>query len=157
MPWGTEPEQSVIGRSYPPTAPYTVDREEIHEFATAVGDPNPAYTDTETARALGHPDVIAPPTFVFTITSAAENRIIEDPRLDLDHSVVMHGAQKFVYSRPVRAGDRLTVTSTLRSVRSLAGNDVLEIHNDVHDDADEHVATTITTLLMRHASPPNQT
>ncbi len=64
-------DQSFVGRAYPPTEPYEVGREKIREFAEAVGDANPAYTDTEAARALGHPDVIAPPTFVFAITFKA--------------------------------------------------------------------------------------
>ena len=64
-------DQSFVGRSYPPTEPYEVGREKIREFAEAVGDPNPAYIDPEAAKALGHPDVIAPPTFVFAITFKA--------------------------------------------------------------------------------------
>ena len=55
-------DPSFVGRSYPPTRPYEVGREKIREFAAAIGDANPAYTDPAAARALGHPDVIAPPT-----------------------------------------------------------------------------------------------
>ena len=32
-----------------------------------------------------------------------------DPELGLDYTRVVHGDQRFVYQRPVRAGDRLTV------------------------------------------------
>lgn len=64
-------DQSFVGRSYPPTDPYEVGREKIREFAVAVGDANPVYTDPEAAKAFGHLDVIAPPTFVFAITFAA--------------------------------------------------------------------------------------
>ncbi len=72
-------DQSFVGRSYPPTEPYEVGREKIREFAEAVGDTNPAYTDPEAAKALGHPDVIAPPTFVFSITFKAAGQVVEDP------------------------------------------------------------------------------
>ena len=34
-------DQSFVGRTYPPTAPYEVGREKIREFAEAVGDANP--------------------------------------------------------------------------------------------------------------------
>lgn len=97
-------DQSFVGRTYPPTAPYEVGREKIREFAEAVGDAHPAYTDPEAAKALGHSDVIAPPTFVFSITFKAAGQVIEDPQLGLDYSRVVHGDQKFVYVRPVRAG-----------------------------------------------------
>ncbi|MBL1102279.1 MaoC family dehydratase N-terminal domain-containing protein [Streptomyces coffeae] len=145
-------DQSFVGRSYPPTAPYEVGREKIREFAEAIGDTNPVYTDPEAARALGHPDVIAPPTFVFAITfKAAGRQVVEDPALGLDYSRVVHGDQQFAYTRPVRAGDRLRVTSTIDSIKSLAGNDVLSVRGEVHDEAGEHVVTSFTTLVARAA------
>jgi acyl dehydratase len=144
-------DQSFVGRSYPPTAPYEVGREKIREFAEAVGDPNPAYTDPEAAKELGHRDVIAPPTFVFAITFKAAGDVIADPQLGLDYSRVVHGDQKFTYSRPVRAGDRLTVTSTIEAIKSLGGNDIIDVRGDVHDEAGEHVVTAWTKLVARAA------
>jgi len=144
-------DQSFVGRSYPPTRPYEVGREKIREFAEAVGDGNPAYTDPEAAKALGHSDVIAPPTFVFSITFRAAQQVIEDPQLGLDYSRVVHGDQKFAYARPVRAGDRLTVTSHIEGVKSLAGNDILDVRGEVHDEAGELVVTAWTKLVSRAA------
>ncbi|AXG78345.1 MaoC family dehydratase N-terminal domain-containing protein [Streptomyces paludis] len=144
-------DQSFVGRSYPPTEPYEVGREKIREFAEAVGDPNPAYTDPEAAKALGHTDLIAPPTFVFAITFKAAGDVVADPQLGLDYSRVVHRDQKFAFSRPVRAGDRLTVTSTIVEIKSLAGNDVIDVRGDVHDEAGEHVVTAWTKLVARAA------
>lgn len=144
-------DQSFVGRSYPPTEPYEVGREKIREFAEAVGDANPAYTDVEAAKALGHPDVIAPPTFVFAITFKAAGEVVADEQLGLDYSRVVHGDQRFAYKRPVRAGDRLTVTSTIETIRSMAGNEVLDIRGEVHDQDGEHVVTAWTKLVARAA------
>ncbi|MEV5928474.1 FAS1-like dehydratase domain-containing protein [Streptomyces cellulosae] len=144
-------DQSFVGRTYPPTEPYEVGREKIREFAEAVGDANPAYTDREAAQALGHPDVLAPPTFVFAITFKAAGKVVADPQLGLDYSRVVHGDQKFAYNRPVRAGDRLTVTSTIETVRTMAGNDILDIRGEVHDQNGEHVVTAWTKLVARAA------
>lgn len=146
-------DQSFVGRSYPPTEPYEVGREKIREFAVAVGDTNPVYTDPEAAKALGHPDVIAPPTFVFAITFKAAGDVVADPRLGLDYSRVVHGDQKFAYVRPVRAGDRLTVTSTIETIKSMAGNEIIDIRGEVHDEAGEHVVTAWTKLVARAADP----
>ena len=77
-------DPSYAGRSYPPTEPYEVGVEKIREFAAAVGDPNPAYRDREAAKALGHPDVVAPPTFPFVLTFQASRRLIDDPELGID-------------------------------------------------------------------------
>lgn len=144
-------DQSFVGRSYPPTRPYEVGREKIREFAEAIGDDNPAYTDPEAARALGHPDVIAPPTFVFVTTYQASTDVVTDPDLGLDFNRVVHGDQRFVYTRPVHAGDRLSVTSTIESIKSLAGNDVLDVRGDVHDENGEHVVTAHMKLVARAA------
>ncbi|MGW4030277.1 FAS1-like dehydratase domain-containing protein [Streptomyces sp. NPDC004838] len=144
-------DQSFVGRSYPPTSPYEVGREKIREFAEAVGDANPAYTDQEAAKALGHPDVIAPPTFAFAITYRAAGVVVQDPLLGLDYDRVVHREQRFAYTRPVRAGDRLAVVSTIESIKSLAGNDILEIRGEVRDETGEHVVTAWTKLVARAA------
>ncbi|MGW4893297.1 FAS1-like dehydratase domain-containing protein [Kitasatospora sp. NPDC004240] len=144
-------DPSFIGRTYPPTEPYEVGREKIREFAVAVGDPNPAYTDPEAAKELGHPDVIAPPTFPFVVTYRAAGQVVEDPQLGLDYSRVVHGDQKFAYTRPVRAGDRLSVEVTIDNIKSLAGNDVLTVRGEVSDVSGEHVVTSIMTLVARAA------
>ena len=142
-------DQSFVGRSYPPTRPYEVGREKIREFAEAIGEDNPAYTDREAAGALGHPDVIAPPTFIFAITFRAARQVTEDPQLGLDYDRVVHGDQKFVHVRPVRPGDRLSVSTTIESIKSMAGNDILDVRGDVHDESGELVVTAYTKLVAR--------
>ncbi len=142
-------DPSFAGRTYPATAPYEVGIEKIREFAAAIGDPNPAYRDREAARALGHRDVIAPPTFAFVLTFAASRAVIDDPELGIDYTRVVHGEQRFAYARPVRAGDALTVTVTLESVRSAGGHDMLTSRSDVATVDGEHVVTAWSTLVVR--------
>ncbi|MFD0851109.1 MaoC family dehydratase N-terminal domain-containing protein, partial [Actinomadura adrarensis] len=60
--------RDFIGRSFPPSEPYEVSRVKIRDFAQAIGDPNPIYRDAEAAKAAGHPDVIAPPTFPIVVS-----------------------------------------------------------------------------------------
>jgi acyl dehydratase len=142
-------DQSFIGRTYPPTPPYEVGREKIREFADAIGDPNPAYRDVDAARALGHPDVVAPPTFPIVLSSRASAQVIFDPELGLDYSRVVHGEQKFVSSRPVYAGDRLTVVVTVENIRTAAGNDIVTTRGDVSTVDGEHVLSAYGTLVAR--------
>ncbi len=84
-------------------------REKIREFADAINDPNPAYRSVEAARALGHPDVVAPPTFPIVLTLTAGHQVIFDPEAGIDYARVVHGEQRFVHDRPVHAGDVLQV------------------------------------------------
>lgn len=142
-------DQSFVGRKYPPTAPYDVGREKIREFADAINDPHPAYRDPEAARALGHPDVIAPPTFGIVLSMRASGQVVADPELGLDYSRVVHGEQRFVIARPIRAGDRLTVTVTVETIRAAAGNDLITTRGDVATVDGEHVFTAYGTLVAR--------
>lgn len=142
---------SHTGRTYPPTDPYEVGIEHVREFAAAVGDLNPLYLDREAARAQGHPDVLAPPTFPFVLSFKASRQVIEDPELAIDYSRVVHGEQRFVYARPIRAGDRLTTTVSIDSVRSAGGHDMVTTRSDIATVEGEHVVTSYTTLVVRGA------
>jgi acyl dehydratase len=142
-------DQSFAGRVYPPTATYEVSRAKIKEFADAIGDANPIYHDPEAARAAGHPDVIAPPTFLTIVNLGAINAIVTDPELGLDYGRMVHGDQSFAYERPIHAGDVLAVTTTVADVMNRAGNDFITMRADVHDADDALVVTVSAQLVVR--------
>ena len=145
-------DTGVIGRIYPATQPYVVSRAKIAEFADAVGDDSPVYRDVEAAAALGYPDVIAPPTFATIVTLEAAYAVVHDPALGLDWTRVVHGDQRYVYDRPLRAGDEITVVVTVESIRSMAGNDMIVLRGDVATVQGEHALTSYTLLVARSAA-----
>lgn len=140
-----------VGREYPATGSYVVGREKIREFAAAVGDANPAYTDVAAAQALGYADVIAPPTFAIVLSLKAAEAVMFDPELGLDYSRVVHGEQSFAYTRPIVAGDELQVTTVIESIRTVAGNDMLTTKGSITTVTGEPVATATSMLLARGA------
>jgi acyl dehydratase len=142
-------DQSFVGRSWPPTEPYLVGREKIREFARAIGAENAEYLDPEAARAIGYADVVAPPTFPFVITMAASRQIVTDPALGLDYSRVVHGDQRFAYTRPVVAGDSLVCVNTVDEILSRGGHDFLTTRTDVSTEAGEPVVIVWSKLVQR--------
>lgn len=142
-------DQSFVGRTYPPTRPYEVGRAKIREFAEAVGDLHPAYLDVEAAKALGHPDVIAPPTFPIVISMPAVDEVVSDPALGLDWSRVVHGDQRFAYARPMRAGDRIECVVSVESIKSLAGNDMITLASELRTVEGEPVCICYAMLVAR--------
>ncbi|MGW4498486.1 FAS1-like dehydratase domain-containing protein [Micromonospora sp. NPDC004336] len=142
-------DPSFVGRTYPPTAPYQVGREKIREFATAIGATDPAHHDPEAARALGHPDVVAPPTFPVVVSMAASQQIIDDPDLGVDYSRVVHGDQRFAYTRPVVAGDELVCVCVVEDVSSRGGHDFLTTRTEVGTPAGEPVVTVWSKIVVR--------
>ena len=142
----------VLGKVYPPSPVYEVGREKIREFATAIGDSNPAYHDIVHAQALGHRDIVAPPTFAFTVTLEAFRAVMQDPELNIDFARVVHGEQRFVYARPIVAGDTLVVVASLDSLRTVAGNDMVSTRFDIATPEGEPVASTWSMTVARAAA-----
>ncbi len=138
-----------IGRTYPPTQVYSVGREKIREFASALGDSSLCYFDVASAQALGYPDLIAPPTFAIVVTMKAGEQVVFDPELALDYTRVVHGEQRFVHHRPIFAGDELTSTVSVDSIRSVAGNDMITVKSQVHSTSGELVSTVYSLLVSR--------
>ncbi len=141
--------ESFIGRSYPPTPTYRVSREKIREFANAINDQNPAYHDVEAARALGHADVVAPPTFAIVLSLPAGAQFIADPEAGVDYSRVVHGEQRFVHTRPIVAGDELQVTLTVENIRVAAGNELITNKSEVKTVDGELVTTAYGVIVVR--------
>jgi len=139
----------IQGKEFPPTAPYLVGREKVREFARAVFATNPINHDPEAARAAGHADVVAPPTFPVVVQEATLAQLLADETAGIDFSRVVHGEQRFSYTRPIVAGDELTATLTVTSVKSLGGNSMVTASSDIVDAGGAHVVTAISTLVVR--------
>jgi acyl dehydratase len=140
--------RAFVGRSFPAGAPYEVGREKIREFADAIGDQNPVYRSTEAARALGHPDVIAPPTFAIVLTYRLAAFVL-DPDLGLDYSRVVHGEQHFTHHRPIHAGESLVGTPCIVDIRDAGRNELLTWEAHITTTAGDPVCTARSTLVCR--------
>lgn len=141
--------QAVVGRSYPSTAPYLVGREKVREFARAVQNSNPVHHDVVAARAAGFADVVAPPTFAVLLQEATLAQLLADAEAGVDFSRVVHGDQRFSYSRPIVAGDELTAVMTVTAVKHLGGNSMVTAASEIADSSGEHVVTATSTLVVR--------
>ncbi|MFF2389215.1 MaoC family dehydratase N-terminal domain-containing protein [Agromyces sp. NPDC058104] len=137
------------GRVYPSTEPYLVGREKVREFARAVFATNPINLDPEAATAAGYADVVAPPTFAVVVQERSLAQLLADPDAGIDFSRVVHGDQRFTSTRPIVAGDLLSATLTVASVKTLGAHSMVTAETAVTDAAGEHVVTAISTLVIR--------
>ncbi|MEU8484347.1 MaoC family dehydratase N-terminal domain-containing protein [Streptomyces sp. NPDC048641] len=136
MPTATA-NTALTGRTYPPTEPYEVGREKIREFAAVLG-----------AQA-GDGDT-APPTFPIVLSLHVMKHVLDDPDLGFDFARAVHRDQRFESVRPVRAGDRLTVTIEIVSAESVDGNDIVTLRGHLREaDGGAPVCTTTSTLVSR--------
>jgi N-terminal half of MaoC dehydratase len=90
-----------------------------------------------------------PPTFLTAAEFSVLPTVVNDPRLDLDFSRVLHGSQEYEYERPVREGERLTIRARIASIRQRAGSGFVTIVMDVSDEAGKPVAVCRSTMIER--------
>lgn len=140
---------ALQGRVFPPVAPYLVGREKVREFARAVLSSSPVNFDVEAARAAGHADLVAPPTFPIVVANATLQQLLDEPDGGIDFTRVVHGDQRFTYSRPVVAGDELTATLSVTSIKTLGGNSMITTESEIVDVTGEHVVTAISSIVVR--------
>ena len=128
-------DESLVGRAFPPTTPYAVSAEKIREFARATGS---AYDGDA-----------APVTFPIVVAFQAMNALLEDPSVGVALHNVVHGEQRFDYTRPVTAGDTLTATLTVETLRQIGGADIIGTRSEIADSDGRPVCTAFATLVHR--------
>ena len=137
------------GRAFAPTAPYLVGREKVREFARAVYATSAINHDPDAARAAGYSDIVAPPTFPVVVQEATLAQLLAEPDGGIDFSLVVHGEQRFSYTRPIVAGDELTATLAVTSIKTLGPNAMITAESTIVDTTGAHVVTAVSTLVVR--------
>ena len=145
--------RDFIGRTFDFEVPYQVGREKVREFATAIGDNNPLFHDLAAAQAAGHRDLLAPPTFPFVITYRAMIGAMGDPELNLNYAMVVHGEQKFTYTRPLYASEEVIVDSVVADIAAVGRNELLTMEQHVKTLDGELIVTTRNVTVSRGTAP----
>jgi len=137
------------GRVFPPTASYLVGREKVREFSRAVLTTSPINSDVDAAQAAGYPDIVAPPTFAIVLQQLTLDQLVAVPDSGIDMTHIVHGEQRFAYTRPIVAGDELTASLAVTSIKTLGGNAMVTAESTIVDTTGEHVVTATSVLVVR--------
>jgi len=95
-----------IGKEYQ-VGDWPVQLAEIHGYAAATNDDNPAYEGD---------DVVAPPMYHVKPFIGLMQELAGDPELEIDHLRLVHGEHAMRFHRPIRPGDAIALRGTLKSV-----------------------------------------
>jgi len=104
----------MIGRELS-TGSATVDAAHVAAFARALRDPNPAYQGPNATTAP-----LTYPIAFMTQALAGGSSAFEE--LGLNFMTLIHGEQEFEYVRPVRLGERLTLTGRVSDIYEKTGS-----------------------------------
>jgi N-terminal half of MaoC dehydratase len=128
-----------------------VERGPIRLFAKAIGETDPRYLDVGAARAQGHPDLLAPPTFLVGL-AAMENTDAMTAIFNAggDLRRLLHGEQAMDYFRDAHAGDQLRCGSRIGRVYEKRGGELefVELQTDVTDTVNGQRVVSMTSVLV---------
>ena len=126
-------DQSLVGRTFPPTQPHQVTEDHVRAFAEATGS-------TYAGGA-------APATYPIVLAFDAMNAFLEAEQVDLFR--IVHGEQKFSYTRAVLPGDVLSATLTVATLRQIGGADIIGTTSEITDVMGARVCLTSATLVHK--------
>lgn len=148
-------DRQWIGAELPP-APLTLERGRLRFFAKAIGELDPIYRDLAAAQAAGHPDLPAPPTFLFAAELDADAAFWLVERLGVPLASILHGEQSFRYHRIVHAGETMTVRTRIADIYGKRDGELefVVLESTAADAAGQPVAELRSVWVVRHAAPP---
>lgn len=130
---------------------FVVGREKIREYAKAVKSADGVNYDEDAATELGHPTLLAPLTFTAVYALLVQQDFFRAVDVGIETMNIVQVDQRFVYHRPIYAGDRLRARLEIHSVDERFGADIVVTRNVCTNDEGEVVLEAFTTLMGQQA------
>ena len=130
---------------------FVVGREKIREYAKAVQSSDAASFDEKPAAELGHPEIIAPLTFTAVFALLVQQDFFRNVDVGIETMNIVQVDQRFVYHKPVYAGDKLWARLEIHSVDERFGADIVVTRNICTNEKGEIVLEAFTTLMGQQA------
>jgi acyl dehydratase len=137
----------ILGMSWEYPESYVVGREKVREFAKAVKADDPACLDEEAAAELGHDAIVAPPTFVTILGKLVQADFMRKVDTGYETLQMVQVDQRFVYHKPILAGDVLHARMEVESVVERFGADIVVTRNTLTNGHGELVMEAYTTVM----------
>jgi acyl dehydratase len=130
---------------------FIVGREKIREYSKAVQSTDAAHFDEKPAADLGHPAIMAPLTFTAVYALLVQQSFFRAVDVGIETMNIVQVDQRFVYHRPIYAGDKLWARLEIYSVDERFGADIVVTRNVCTNDDGELVLEAFTTLMGQQA------
>ena len=143
MPINTD----ILGMVWDYPDSYEVGREKVREFTKAVKADDPASLDEAAAAELGHDALVAPPTFATILGKLVQADFMRKVDTGYDTMQIVQVDQRFVFHKPILAGDVLHARMEVHSVVERFGADIVVTRNTCMNQAGEVVLEAYTTVM----------
>jgi acyl dehydratase len=131
---------------------FVVGREKVREYARAVKSEDPANYDEQPAAELGHPNLLAPLTFTSVYALLVQQDFFRHVDVGIETMNIVQVDQRFVYHKPIHAGDKLWARVEIHSVDERFGADIVVTRNVCTDERGDLVLEAFTTLMGQQAA-----
>ncbi|WP_375484425.1 (3R)-hydroxyacyl-ACP dehydratase subunit HadC [uncultured Mycobacterium sp.] len=126
---------------------FVVGREQIRAFANSIKCDDPASYDEDAAAELGYDNIVAPLTFASIFAKLVQNDFFRHVDTGYETMQIVQVDQKFIYHKPIKAGDKLWARMDIHSVHERFGADIVVTRNLCTNDGGELVLEAYTTLM----------
>lgn len=126
---------------------FVVGREQLRQFAQAIKCDHPAYFEEDAAAELGYDAIVAPMTFVTILAKLVQLDFFRNVDIGMETMQIVQVDQRFVFYKPVLAGDKLWARMEIHSVDERFGADIVITKNTCHNDDGELVLEAYTTVM----------
>ena len=145
-------EQEIVLR-----APDEIGRSSLRQYALAIGDFNPIYSDREFAQANGLPDVMAPPTLICDTWQYVDSDMADrgdllgrGPIRELEG---LRAGNEYEFFQPIHPDDVVTAHWTVKDVYEKTGSTgslVFQvIETTFYNQSEELLARNTETMFYR--------
>lgn len=142
-------DRTILGQTFDETIFEPVTGEEILEFAAALGETNPLYTDEEAAKKGPFGGLVAPPTFC----TKFRGRRFSPDNLPRFGKVGFDAGRDVELYAPIRPGDVLTMASSVDDIYEKTGRTgsmyFTVLRNVLTNQRGEKVAIVYHRLMQR--------
>jgi acyl dehydratase len=135
---------------------FEVSREQIRQYASAVKAEDPSTFEEAAARELGYDALVAPLTFAAIFALIIQRHFFRHVDVGMETMQIVQVDQKFVYHKPIRAGDNLHGTMYVHSVDERFGADIVVTRSVCTNDHGEIVLEAFTTLMGQQGENSTQ-
>jgi acyl dehydratase len=126
---------------------FVVGREQLRQFAQSIKSDHPAHFEEEAAAELGYDGIVAPMTFVTIFAKLVQLDFFRNVDVGMETMQIVQVDQRFIFYKPVLAGDKLWARMDIHSVDERFGADIVVTKNICHNDKGELVLEAYTTLM----------
>lgn len=125
------------GKTYP-AATYEVTAEAIAKYADATNEDNPVFHG---------PEAVAPPAFPIVPAGLTVANVLFDQELGVNLPLLVHGEEDHVLHAPIKAGDTLTVETTLESIETKEAGETFTVLTNLTNQ-DSVLAAQVRSLMF---------